>query len=183
MMFSHCWKLKRLFASAIIGALHVTPSAWADDQPTVAATQLAGLFMQSCIPYAGNRAGLREWAHRNGLADLPEPARTAFLNGAPGSVFDASNANGKFVLISDDAGGCSVVAEAANGSAVLAALEDDMRRANIGFTPVQDAPDPQEPRLQHREYRASLGTRTWRIVAGTVRDQQGGRAMLTANPN
>jgi len=147
------------------------------------ATQLAGLFMQGCVRFVVDRIGLREWAHRNGLADVPEPARTAFLHGAPGMVFDASNATGKFVLISDDAGGCSAVAEGANGPAVLAALEDDMRRANIGFTSVQDAPDPQEQRLQHREYRASLGTRTWRIVASTVRDQQGGRAMLTANPN
>jgi len=176
-------KLERLFALAIIGTLPLVQSAWADDQPKIAATQVAGLFMQSCIAYAGNRAGLRDWARRNGLADVPEPARTTFLSGVPGSVFDASNANGKFVLISDDAGGCSAVAEAANGPAVLAALEDDLRRANIGFAQGQDAPDPQEPRLQHREYHATLGTRSWRIVAGTVRDQQGGRAMLTANPN
>jgi hypothetical protein len=147
------------------------------------ATQLAGLFMQSCVQFAGDRAGLRNWMRQLDLAELPEQARNAFLHGAPGMVFDASNPSGKFVVISEDAGGCSALAAATNGAAVLKALEDDLRQAGIGFIPGPDTPDPQEAKLQHREYAASLGTRKWRIVAGTVRDQQGGRAMLTANPD
>jgi hypothetical protein len=161
--------------------LLLASSAYAS--PADNAAQLAGLFMQGCVRFAGDSVGLRGWAHQNNLADVPEPARAAFLNGAVGTVFDASNPNGKFVLISEDAGGCSAMAEIANGPALLTALEDDLRRAGIGFTPGQDVPDPQEKQLQHREYKATLGTRTWRIVAGTVRDRQGGRAMLTANPD
>ena len=95
-------------------------------------------------------------------------------------VFDASNQVGKFVLISDDAGGCSTVAELADGQAVIAALEADLRQAGISFAPGRDADDPEERQLRHREYTASTGTRTWRIVVGTVRDRQGGQAMLTA---
>jgi hypothetical protein len=147
------------------------------------AAQLAGLFMQSCLPFAGDRVGLRNWAHQLNLAELPEQARAAFLHGAPGNVFDASNPTGKFVVISEDAGGCAVLAANASGPAVVKALEDDLRQASIGFAPGPDAPDPQVKQLQHREYAASLGTRKWRIVASTVRDQQGGRAMLTANPD
>ena len=139
--------------------------------------------MQGCVRFAGDSAGLRAWAHQNSLADVPEPARAAFLHGAAGMVFDASNPTGKFVLISEDAGGCSAIAETASGAALLSALEDDLRGAGIGFTQGPDVIDPQEKRLQHREYKATLGTRTWRIVAGTVRDRQGGRAMLTANPD
>jgi hypothetical protein len=155
--------------------------AWAS--PMDNARQLAGLFLQSCVRFAGDRNGLRDWAHRTGLADVPEPARATFLNGAPGKALDASNPSGKFVLLSDDAGGCSVVAEMANGPALFDALETDMRQAGIGFTLSRDIADPEEKQLRHREYAASQGARTWRIVAGTVRDPQGGQAMLTANPD
>jgi hypothetical protein len=147
------------------------------------AAQLAGLFMQSCVAFAGDRTGLRSWARQLNLAEVPEPARAAFLHGAAGVVFDASNPMGKFVVISDDAGGCSALAATANGAEVVRSLEDDFRQSGIGFTPGPDTTDPQEARVQHREYAASLGARKWRIVTGTVRDQQGGRAMLTANPN
>ncbi len=135
------------------------------------------------MPFAGDHTALRDWAHQLGLAEVPEPARAAFLHGAPGAVFDASTPAGKFVVVSDDAGGCSVLAATANGPEVLKALEDDLRQAGIGFTPGADTADPQEADLRHRDYTAALGTRKWRIVAGTVRDQQGGRAMLTANPD
>jgi hypothetical protein len=155
----------------------------AQASPADNAKQLAGLFMQSCVQFVGNRTGLRDWAHRTGLADLPEPARAAFLHGAPGMVFDASNASGKFVLISDDAGGCSAIAALANGPALFGALEDDLRQTGIGFKLRREDDDPEEKRLQHREYAAWQGSQKWRIVAGTVRDRQGGQAMLTANPD
>jgi hypothetical protein len=159
------------------------PEAEARASPADNATQLAGLFMQSCMAFVGNRTGLRDWARRTGLADLPEPARVAFLHGAPGMVFDASTPGGKFVLISDDSGGCSAVAETANGAALFGILEADMRQAGIGFKVRREAADAEEKQLQHREYGVWQGTQTWRIVAGTVRDQQGGQAMLTANPD
>jgi len=147
------------------------------------AAQLAGLFMQSCVPFAGDHTGLRNWARQLNLAEVPEPARAAFLHGAAGVVFDASNATGKFVVVSEDAGGCSALADTANGAEVVKALEDNLRQSGIAFTPGPDTSDPQEARLRHREYTASLGARKWRIVTGTVRDRQGGRAMLTANPD
>jgi hypothetical protein len=149
--------------------------------PVDNAIQLAGLFMQSCVQFVEDRTGLRDWAHRTGLADVPEPARAEFLHGAPGVVFDASNTTGKFVLISDDGGGCSAIAEMANGVALFGALEADMRQTGIGFTLSRDVTDPEEKQLQHREYTAWQATRRWRIITGTVRDQQGGQAMLTAN--
>ena len=139
--------------------------------------------MQSCMAFVGNRTSLRDWAHRMGLADLRDPARAGFLNGAPGRVFDASTPGGKFVLVSDDSGGCSAVAEMANGIALLGTLEADMRQAGIGFKLRRQAADAEEKQLQHREYAVWQGAQTWRIVAGTVRDQQGGQAMLTANPD
>jgi hypothetical protein len=151
--------------------------------PADNAIQLAGLFTQSCVQFVGNSTGLRDWAHRTGLPDVPEPARAEFLHGAPGMVFDASNTTGKFVLISGDDGGCSAIAEMANGVALFGALEADMRQTGIGFRLSRDVADPEEKQLQRREYTAWQATRRWRIITGTVRDQQGGQAMLTANPD
>jgi hypothetical protein len=139
--------------------------------------------MQSCVRFAGDRAGLRDWARLNRLADVPEPARAAFLHGATGMAFDASNANGKFVLVSDDGGGCSAIAELADGPALFGALEADLRQAGISFTLSRDLADPEERQVQHREYIARQGNRAWRIVTGSLRDQQGGQAMLTASPD
>jgi len=141
---------------------------------------MTGLFMQSCVRFAGHPDALRGWAKTHNLVQLPEQARRGFMHGASGVAFDASTAAGKLVLISDDGGGCLVVAERVNGSAVLASLEDDMRHAGINLTLSRDAADAQESNLQLRDYTAVLGRSTWRIVLGTVRDQQGGQAMLSA---
>ena len=158
------------------------PIGAAPAAPVDNARQLAGLFMQSCIRFAGDRGGLRDWARLNRLADVPEPARAAFLHGATGQVFDASNSMGKFVLVSDDAGGCSTIAEMADGPTLFGALETDLRQAGIGFTLSRDVADAEERQVQHREYTALQGRRTWQIVTGSLRDRQGGQAMLTANP-
>lgn len=158
-------------------AIALTLPARADDQSIASAQQITGLFMQSCIQFGADKAALRGWAKQNNLQEVPAEGRDAFLHGLPGIVFDASNAVGKFVLISDDGGGCTVVAERADGPAVQRDFEDDMRRAGIAVTAGRETPNPP---LLMRDYTASIGGRAWRIVVGTVRDQQGGQAMLSA---
>jgi hypothetical protein len=146
------------------------------------AHQLTGLFLQSCLVFAGDAPGLRGWARQTGLTELPEPARTAFLHGAQGVVFDASNSSGKFVLVSADGGSCSALTNAADAAAVIGGLETDLARAGIQLRLLNERGDPQEKTLHYREYAAARNGRTWRILAGTVKDRQGGQAMLTANP-
>jgi hypothetical protein len=147
------------------------------------ARQLAGLFMQSCLAFAGDAPSLRAWARQNGLKELPDPARATFLRGVPGLVFDASNAAGKFVVISADQGSCSAVTNAANGPDAVRALESDLAAAGVRFQQAGERDDEQETKLHYREYAASRNGRAWRILAGTVKDQKAGQAMLTANPN
>ena len=149
-------------------------------QPVTAATELVGLFMQGCLPFAGDASGLRGWATGVPLPILPEPARSAFLNGAPGIVFDASTGAGKFVLASSDDGLCSCVTNAALGQAVWAALEAALPQAGLGFQLVIDRDDKRAADLHYREYVASKDGRTWRILAATAKDAKGGQAMLTA---
>jgi hypothetical protein len=145
-----------------------------------AARQLAGLFLQSCLPYAGDPPALHAWAHRMGLAQVPDPARRAFLHGNPGQVFDASNPEGKFVVISWDGGACADVAQAANGPALARDLESDLHQAGLAVSLLHDREDPAQKQLRHREYRATKDGRSWRILASWVMDQPQGQAMLTA---
>jgi hypothetical protein len=161
----------------MIFAVIVIPPASA--QP---AEQLAGLFMQACLPYAGAAARQRAWAAENKLPELPEPARSVFLRGAPGKVFDATNASGKYVVLSSDDGICATIGNQARGLEVTAALEADLRRAGIEFRLAIERDDKTVTALHHREYLATRNGRIWRILAATVNHPNGGQAMLTAAP-
>ena len=170
-----------LSAAAIMTLIAATLPVAADTQPNVAAKQVAGLFMQSCVRFTGDRDGLREWAVQTGLKTLPQSVQDRFLSGLPGQVFDASNKDGKFVLVSEDGGPCSVIAEMASGTGVITALEQDLNEARISFRMTAEKSDPQETDLRHREYQASKGERGWLLLVSTVRGSAGGQAMLTAN--
>jgi hypothetical protein len=146
------------------------------------AQQFAGLFIQSCLAFAGSAPAQRAWARQNKLVEVPAPASTAFLHGASGTVFDASNASGKFVLVSADGGSCSVMTDALSGSAVLRGLEAELTKAGVQFRMLQERDDVDVRTLSYREYSASRNGRAWRILAGTVKDQKAGQAMLTADP-
>lgn len=145
------------------------------------ARELAGLFMQGCLPFAGEPASLRRWATDNRLAIVPEPARGSFLMGAPGLVFDASNATGKYVVVSADDGLCSVIAAVAPGKSVAAALEAALKEAGATVRLAVERDDRAMPELHFREYLVTRQGRTWRVLAATVRGAEG-RAMLTAGP-
>ncbi len=98
--------------------------------------------MQSCIQSSpATRKACAAGANQTGLAQLPAEARKRFLYGMPGAVFDASNATGKFVLISEDSGSCSVVAQSASGSGAVTDLEQDMTAAKITFRVASDQPE------------------------------------------
>lgn len=146
------------------------------------ATELAALFLRGCVPFAGNPARLRDWAIGQRLAIVPEPARAMFLNGVPGLVFDASTPVGKFVLVSSDDGLCSCITQAAASVSVNTALEDSLRAGGLRFVLVAERNDRAMAELRFREYVATLDQRVWRILAATVNDPNGGRAMLTAGP-
>jgi hypothetical protein len=146
------------------------------------AEELSGLFLQSCLPYAGNSSALRNWAARVKLPEVSDPARFAFLHGAPGKVFDASNPAGKFVVVSSDDGICAVVTDHAGDRETAQELERALSGAEVRFRLVIERNDKLNTKLHHREYLASRRGRAWRILAATVRDEVPGQAMLTAAP-
>ena len=103
------------------------------------------------------------------------------MYGLPGVVFDASNKVGKFVLVSEDGGSCSVIAEMANGPVVITDLEQALNDAKIAFKVTAEKSDAKGAVLKHREYQASQGEREWLLLVSTVKDPIGGQAMLTTN--
>jgi hypothetical protein len=144
--------------------------------------ELVGLFIQGCLPFAGNAPALRDWAQRTGLSPVPEPARAAFLHGAPGQAFDASAAEAKLVLVSSDDGICSAVTNQATQPHVTEALEAGLHQAGLTFRLVIERDDKQVKAIHDREYLAAKDKLGWRILASTVQGDQGGEAMLTAAP-
>jgi hypothetical protein len=162
----------------LLAALLIAPAAARADT----AHELAGLFMQSCMPYAGDPTGLRAWAQKTGLRPVPEQARAAFLHGAPGQVFDASDPDGKFVLVSSDDGICSAVTNQATQQPVIDALEGDLHDSGVAFRKVIERDDQNIPDIHDREYLATKDGRSWRILLATVKGDTGGEAMLTGAP-
>jgi hypothetical protein len=144
--------------------------------------ELVGLFIQGCLPFAGNPAALRDWAQRTGLPPVPDQARAAFLHGAPGQAFDGSAAEAKLVLVSADDGICSAVTDKATGLAVAEALEAGFRQAGLTSRLVIERDDAHVSAIHDREYLATRDKRGWRILAATVKGEGGGEAMLTAAP-
>jgi hypothetical protein len=138
--------------------------------------------MQGCLPFAGHPSALREWAGQNGLPQIPEPARAAFLHGVPGQAFDASAAGTKLVLVSSDDGICSAVTDHATQTQVTTALEAALQQAGLKFRLVIERDDPKVGAIHDREYLAAEDKRGWRILAAAVKDDPGGEAMLTAAP-
>src|SRR5689334_10245089 len=139
--------------------------------------------MQSCLAHAGDPAALRAWAAGKGLPAVPEQARKAFLLGAPGVVFDASDNEGKFVVASSDDGICSTATDQVSGAAVIQALETDLRASGIAFRLVIERDDKTIPDIHDREYLATKNGRNWRILLATVRNPRGGQAMITGAPS
>ena len=175
------WPIRLLCTGACLVAALVGARA-ADPVGVPADAQVVGLFMQSCMHFVGDALGLRQWAVRTGLQSLPEEGQQAFLYGLPGQVFDASTSAGKLVLISENGGSCSALAEAADGRDVVTVLERVMSVAHISFTMTHEDDDSAERVLHHREYTASEGPRQWQMLVSTVKGTAMGEVMLTTNP-
>jgi hypothetical protein len=167
-----------LLAASLCGPGLLAPAAAQAGAPE----ELAGLFIQGCLPFAGDAAALRDWARRTGLPPAPEQARAAFLHGAPGQVFDGSAAEAKLALVSSDDGLCSAVTDRVTQQEVADALEAGMRQAGLAFRLAIQRDDASISTIHDREYLATKDNRGWRILAATVKGDTGGEAMLTAAP-
>ena len=163
--------------SGLGGAIVALAILFAPPVRAAEADQLIGLFMQGCLPFAGDAQALRKWAAGIGLPALPPEGQRAFLGNQPGVVFDASDPQGKFVVLSGDNGACAATAEQSAPASMATELESALTAAGVGFVVKTDADNPQDRTLHYRAYQARKGDRSWRIVLST-----GAHAMLSASP-
>lgn len=165
----------------VLAAALTMPARGAEPAPDSAA-QAVALFLQSCVRYAGDTTGLREAAQQAGYPEVSADHTDEYLDGLPGAAYDASGGRLALVLVSQDSGSCSVMADNVRGPDVVKELEAGLRAAGIAFTGSNDLPDPQTKDLDNREYAASRGGQSWQMLVSTVKDPAGGAAMLTTNP-
>ena len=78
----------------------------AQQPPGSGAEELVGLFGAACLHFAGNPAGTRQFLSQQGVPQMPDKAREAFLAGRAGQVFDASEPGVNLAVVSLDDGGC-----------------------------------------------------------------------------
>jgi hypothetical protein len=164
-------------APVALALLAATAPAHADE-----AAQAVGLFMQSCVRFAGDTAGLRRWASETGLKPLPPGGQAAFLQHQRGIAFDATNAEGKFVVISGEAGSCSAVAQRADASRLTGDLEQALQQAGMAFSSGAETDDPADRELHHRDYRVRKADHVWKVVLSTGSADSGAHPMLTILP-
>jgi hypothetical protein len=140
---------------ALIAAPALAQSAISTERST---GQAVGLFVQACVPFTGNAAGVRQWAadHQLGLI-APDKAKVFLTGNFTGQVFGASNAEGNYVLISLDNGFCEVVAEVGEkkiaGEFLTAFLKSDGYSVNPTQSQERDGAAQQRFELQKQERR------------------------------
>lgn len=127
-------------------------------------TQIAGLFTQACVFHAGDPAGLRGWVRDAGLPALPQAGQAAFLRGASGVAYDATNRDGgKMALLMTDDGACAVAAPGADRPALVAAVEADLAATGIAASASETRTDA----VVTRTYAAHRAARGWLLVIAT----------------
>ena len=184
------WKALRTIrrtAPVLCGWLAITVSAAPARAADLAqaednAKEAVGLFLKSCVEFAGNLDGLRDWVKKAGFPEMPGNEADNFLYGLPGAVYNATAKGGKLVLMTQDNGSCSTFTPLADGPTVTNELERILRESRVKLDITGDKADPKENKLHHREYTASGAKHEWQMLVSTVNDPAGGEAVLTANP-
>ncbi len=144
-------------------ALSVAPASGQTGMANPDSGQVAGLFLQSCMKYAGNAARLREWVSAHRLPQLPADQAAAFLGSlGAGEVYGASNASGKHALVSYDSGACRVLALSGNASDIQTTLLALLRGQGVTVVPVLARAKPDGSSSQDL-FEATLGPRHWRV--------------------
>ena len=125
--------------------------------------QVAGLFLQSCLRFAGDPAALRSWIAAHQLPQVPEAQAPLFLGSiGTGQVFGASTASGKHALVSYDSGACQVIAMAGDASAVQQKLLASLHDLGVAVSRVLARSTPDGSSTQDL-FDATLGSRHWKF--------------------
>ncbi len=174
------WFVSILPAVAVLVSL--SAAAGPAGQVQDAAGHAVSLFMQSCVRFPSDRVALQAWIKQAGYPEVSADHADEFLNGLPGAAYDASGGAFSLVIVSQDSGSCSVVADHASSQGVVQELDRSLHAANIAFTATDDPPDPHSADLNNREYTVPGQDGAWHMLVSTAKDPAGGVALLTTNP-
>ena len=146
-----------IFVAVLLGAS--ASAQWA--QQDAGTRQFVAVFERSCLRYAGDAQGVRNWITSHGQQRFSSTLTQDLLQGRPGETFGASDPLGRRVLVSFDNGACEVVAMTGD---YLAANRELLRvTQNLGVSTRQvserTAPDGRAQIV----YGASLGQRSWTL--------------------
>jgi len=168
----------------MIGALSLVmiSGAHAEQASDQRSLQVAGLFMQTCVRFSGNPAGLRSLLSEKKVPVLPKEVSGRFLGSRPGIAFDASNKFDRLAVVSHDDGSCTAFSEGADGDQAVAAVEKFLEASKIQFRLIDDYPDKRASDLRHRTYEASSGERKWGLMLSTAPTPGRIHVMFTALP-
>jgi hypothetical protein len=146
------------------------------------AHEAAGLFGQSCLPYAGQVAPLRAWAAGHGL---PQVAYSV-VYGEPSVTFGVRTPSGPLVLVSSDQGNCHVTAPHGVRDDFQQALIALVQHSGGTIAAVFDRNDP-VTHIAQRVYRVGIGQQRWIVSVSQIpspdQPTQPPRIMLSATLN
>ena len=116
------------------------------------AGQIVGLFMQACVPQYGDIFAVRKWLEDRKIPHMADAGAVHFLSGRSGTVYDASNATGRYGVTTLDNGVCDAFAETALASDVIDFLETSLKSKGLTVIRLKDYADPHAARLHHYDY-------------------------------
>ena len=129
--------------------------------PTDGAKQAVGLFTQTCLNFAGNTAGLRDFLKKRQVPELNPQGRAIFVRDRVGIGFDASNKVTRLAIVSEDNGVCSIFSGQGNLDQIIPLIESINRSLGLQMNPSAG----KETGSNHAHYyNLTIKDRTYKLV-------------------
>ena len=137
-----------------------TTQVWAqaDSDPA----QVVGLFVQTCVKFAGYPRGLQQWVAAHHLPQLSGNQAAVFLGMAPGEAFAANTKSGEHVLDLFSNGLCGVIAKSDKEEDVYNMLLSSFTKHHLSVKQVDANSHLNVSSITHR-LNLSSKTRSWTI--------------------
>jgi hypothetical protein len=145
---------------SLIGLVGITHAQTTTPQSD-GATQAAGLFLQTCLNFAGSPAGLRDFLKKRQVPELNPEGRAIFLRDHVGMGFDASNKATRLAVVSEDNGVCSIFAGQGNLAQVLPLIESINRSLALQMS---QSGGKETDSVHARYYNVIIKDRTYKLV-------------------
>jgi hypothetical protein len=160
--------MRRWLVLALCGSFTATAQAQERD---MAARQAVGLFQQACISQFGDIAKVRAFLEDKHVPHASEGLTRALLAGRPGMVYDASNPTGRYAVVAQTDGLCTVAAPQAKAADVIPELEEAIKGLGMTIYLLQNRAGV-DPRLHHRDYLLVHNGVDYNLVASTAEGGQ-----------